>query len=97
MASARRLCGWGRRPFARRVEAREDRRKPGRNLGPRHARGKLWRIARPQHQHVEAGEHGLEVVVVEDRVGQPPEVVERAERLADLFVEAIADFLRRRV
>ena len=36
---------------------------------------------RAQHQHVEAGQRGVEIVVVEHAVGQLVQVIQRAKRL----------------
>jgi hypothetical protein len=86
----RRRAGW---PFARRVESAQDFGQAGGDLGARHAALQRRIIVGAQDQHVEAGQHGLEVVVVEDRVVQSVEVVQRPKRLCDLLVHTVADLL----
>ena len=92
-----RLARLPARPAAARVLAREERGQARRHRRARHPALQLRLIEHPQHQHVERGGEAMKVVVVPDRVGQPIEVVRRAERLGDLLVQAVAHVLGRGV
>ena len=48
----------------------------------------------PQRQHVEAGQHRVEIVIVEHRIGQAIQIVQRPHRLRQFLVQTIAHFLR---
>jgi hypothetical protein len=54
-------------------------------------------VERAQREHVEARQGPVHVIVVEHRVGQPPQVARRADRLGQLLVKAVPRLLRRGV
>ena len=81
-------------PGATGVEPRDNAGQPRRNLIGRHPRAQFRRVIGAQDQHVIGRQHGMEVVVVEDGIGQAVEVVQRPHSLGGFLVQAIAHFLR---
>lgn len=79
------------------VEPGEDCGQARRDLLARHAVGEFGRVIGAQDQHVETGQHGVDIVVVEHRIRQAIEIIERADGLGQFLVQAIAQILRRGV
>ena len=51
-------------------------------------------IIGPQNCHIKTGQNRVHIIIVKDAVGQSVKIVERANRLSQFLVQAVAGFLR---
>ena len=80
--------------FSARVQPRQQAGQPRGGLSPAHAVGEVGGIIGPQDQHIKAGQDGVDIVVIEHRIGQTVQVIERPQRLCQFLVQTIANLLR---